>query len=765
MAVNVKMDVDIGSFTSGIKQGQQILKGLNAEMKASESEFKATGNAEQKLASQTKTLTSQLNVQKGIADQAKQALKAMTDAGVEPTDAAYQKLYATMMNATAGMNDAQAALNALKGGSENAKQGADDLTESLEGIGKKISLEQVRSGITSITTGLENAAKKAIQLGESIWNAVMDKAAWADDTATMAQMYGIDLDTFLRMQALVETGLDTSVDAILKSQKKLRKGIGEENKKTMEALFELNLAFETTKGGMTQLISDDEIQLFWMAGQALMNMSDAYDKEAAAQAMFGRSWEELVPLFTKYKSFEEYQKALEGVQVASEDDVNALAELNDKVAELKQKLDVLSTDILATLAPALTDAATALSGLLDEVLAYLKTPDGQKALADLSTAVSGLFEDLGKIDPQDVVSGFTEVFNTVVGSVQWLTEHWNEVVTAMESIVGGWALLKVTGGILDVVMIVSGLKTMTGATAAGEAAGTAWGSGFASAVLKAAPWLLFLYETLHPSAGSDALGGNTLLDENGNLTEEAKAYGYTEEYAEETKQIQDRYDAVRKLTGLTDQQRNSLQGFWSVWKDIADMQDQGLDIPQHRLDAYNLYGQQLQTLFEGQETQLSMYMEKMKELYSSGERGNTLDLTFFNIDKDGAQVMVTLKAPDDAAQQLEEQIGTAEINCVVHFVDENGNNIGVDFGDEKGEYIGGHGRRKKANGIWSVPTDNYLAYLHKGERVVPARDVQSRSYNSNLYVESMIMNNGTDAAGLAAAMAAAQQRQMSGYGS
>jgi hypothetical protein len=71
-----------------------------------------------------------------------------------------------------------------------------------------------------------------------------------------------------------------------------------------------------------------------------------------------------------------------------------------------------------------------------------------------------------------------------------------------------------------------------------------------------------------------------------------------------------------------------------------------------------------------------------------------------------------------------------------------------------------------ANGLWSVPWDGYPAILHKGERVVPAREVgSSRNFSSNLYVESMIMNNGTDAEGLAAAMAAAQRRTMSGYGS
>ena len=73
--------------------------------------------------------------------------------------------------------------------------------------------------------------------------------------------------------------------------------------------------------------------------------------------------------------------------------------------------------------------------------------------------------------------------------------------------------------------------------------------------------------------------------------------------------------------------------------------------------------------------------------------------------------------------------------------------------------------RRHANGLPYVPYDGYLAELHRGEMVVPAREVSSRNYSSNLYVESMIMNNGTDAEGLAAAMAAAQQRTMSGYGS
>ena len=81
--------------------------------------------------------------------------------------------------------------------------------------------------------------------------------------------------------------------------------------------------------------------------------------------------------------------------------------------------------------------------------------------------------------------------------------------------------------------------------------------------------------------------------------------------------------------------------------------------------------------------------------------------------------------------------------------------------------LGGESMRPvigNANGLPYVPS-NGLYLLHRGERVTPAREIASRNFSSNLYVESMYMNNGTDAAGLAAAMAAAQQRTMSGYGS
>ena len=748
MAVSTKLDVDISGFTSGIREGQQVLKGLNAEMKASDAAFKATGNAEQKLNSQTSTLNKTIQQQKSIADQARQALEAMTNAGVQPADAAYQKMYITMLNAEAGANEAQAALNQLGSGAAQAADGAEQLTQGLNGISKKISLDQVISGIDKITGGLENAARKAVHLGEQIWDSIMNSARWADDTATMAQMYGIDVDTFQRMQKLVTNGMDTSVEAMLKSQSKFKKGIGDGTKAVTEAMSELGLTtreWQTVAGESgSALMPKDATELFWEAGQAIMNLGDEFEKESKAQALFGKSWKELVPLFSEYKTLEEYNAALADQKVVSEDSVKNLAELNDKVSELQGNFMTLSTEVIGQLAPALTEAATALNGLLTSVLEYLDTPEGKQMLTDLGTAVSGLFEDLGKIDPAPVVEGFTGVFNTVVGSVKWISDNWEGVVTALEGIVAGWAVLKVTGGVLDIVKVVSGLQGLSGGAAAqaGAAAGSAWGSSFASAVMKAAPWLIGLYTLLNPAAGGDEIGNNTLKDEKGNLTNEAIEYGYKQ--TENGELYLDRKEILQEAA----------QNAWDLYRTNQLDHAAWIDLQSKIMDSAAL-------------TDLFNMMMGARDGNENWKSIEDLDLGEW-ADKYGMpELPVDLKVSEDSAASITEQVGTVEINGVLHLVDAEGNDIG-DLGDYSAtEYIGGHGKRRKpkANGIWSVPYDGYLATLHRGERVVPAREVQSRSYNSNLYVESMIMNNGTDAAGLAAAMAAAQRRTMSGYGS
>lgn len=695
---NAKLDVDIGSFVSNINSAKSVLKGLDAEMKAADATFKATGNSEQQLTSKTKTLNSQIQIQKGIADQAAQALKAMKDAGVDPMDASYQKLYATMMNATAGMNNAQAELNSLSGSAQGAAASADNLTNSVQGIGKKLSLDQVIGGIDTITRGLENAAKKAVELGQKLWDTIMDSAKRADDTVTMAQMYGIDLDTFQRMQKLVAGGLDTSVDAILQSQDKLKKGLGNGTKAATDAMSALGIATKewVTVAGQSgsSLAIKDSVQLFWEAGQAIMKLGDEYKQESYAQALFGRGWKELVPLFEQYKSLEEYNAALESQTVTTEETIRDLAELNDAVGKLESSWVTLKDELIGAIAPALTKAADAVSGLLEKLTQYLKTDEGQKMLENLGKAVEGLFSDLSEIDPDEVIEGFSSVFGTVVDGLKWLDENKETVVSAMGAIFTGWAALELTGGALKLYTIINGITGLSAGAAAtaGTTAGASWAGAFASAAMKAAPFLAFLYTMLNPS-GTDGSG----VSENGMVTQAGIDF-----WNNEPKQWEERLLAIGNRYG-----------------DLGTL----VNTP----DAMNI-------MLDPSLTDEQVFEKLEKEL----------GLVPIEVDP---------KVKEGANASISEEIGTVEVP--VKFV----------FG---GEPVPGPAylpRRKKANGIWDVPYDGYLASLHKGERVMPAREVSSRSFSSNLYVENMNMGGGMSADALAATIAARNRRMMAGYGS
>ena len=736
MAASTKMSVDISAFKQGMQEATARVKTLDAEMKKAEAQFKSTGDAEAYMTQKAQTLQEKIKAQKDAVANLEKAMKAMKDKGVSETSAQYQKLAERLATAQAAMIETTTELNNLGQSEQEAARGADQLTQSVNGINKKISLDQVISGINTITGGLEKAAGKAVDLGKALWENVMDSARWADDTDTMALMYGVDLDTFLRVQKLVAEGMDTSVDAILNSQARLKKNIGGGSSSIMQTLRELGVnTHEILQGkyGTVQGAAKDFESVFWEVGRAIMNLGDEYEKENKAQELFGKSWKELVPLFSQFGSLEEYQEALANTTVNTEEEVSKLAELNDAVGKLQSNFDVLENKVMAGLAPGLTAASNALSGLLDNLIEYLNTPAGQEALTKLSDAVAGLFEDLGKIDPKKVVEGFSKVFGDIVNGITWLDENKETLKNVLTVIVGGWGAAKILGGALEVKKLVDGIMGLAGGTgaaqAAGRAAGSAWGTGVANGIMSAAPWLLGLYTLLKPGE----TGNNDIVDKNGNLTAEAEAYGYKKDQNGEV--YQDRTAVVEKAA----------QDAWDLYRtnsfDKAAMEQLRSTILND-----NAFQQLVQKMYGASG--------------AAGWRGvEDLDLSEWIKQFGAPEVEVDPVAPEDAAAQISEQIGTVAVPVVM--VPTTGGGTGR-IRTPRG-WITPDGSH--VNGLPFAPFDGYIAELHRGERIVPARENVSRNFSSNLYIESMYMNNGIDAQALAQSIAAANRRSMSGYGS
>lgn len=712
MAVNMKLGVDLGSFNSGINQAKAQLKTFDAALKSAESQFKATGDAESALTTKMSALSSKLSTQKRIVDDYRRALETMTKNNVDPLSNAYQKMQKEMLLAEAAMYDTQAALNELNSSEQQAAVSADQLTKSVNGIGKKMSLDQVISGINKITDGLENAAKKAVDFGATLFREIMEQAGEADDILTKSIEYGYTPERYQAMTKLAATWAETSVEAIVKARERVQNNIGD----ITDVL--LGIGVDPYKNKKKILGTDrytgelkDWEDVFWEAGDALLHLGRGYEQTQKAQDIFGRKWEELMPMFQMGR--EEYEKTLNAEEVNAAETIERLAKLNDTVNALKLDFSTLEKEVLAGMAPALTAGAEALNGVLSELIEYLQKPEGQEMLNKLGESVSSLFNDLTKINPEDVVSNFVTVFDQLTKGLEFLANNWDKVVNGIKEIGIAFGLLKIGEGVLEGLRLINGFKNLTGAGGGDQTQTTGTKTGGLNSKIM------------------NGIGAMVVVDWDPSRVREIE------------KETGSKRDALAKyLDELNGSNLYELQQEWENNK----TKNSGGNFLKQVMDSPKNLAEVVWGWITGKGTAGDW----------SGENG------------DDWSVKVKPEAEEGSAEDLAQQIGevTVPVNLRVNMG--GGAFSGGGGGGGQADYfmdsLFGSFRPGYANGIAYVPNKR-LAWLHPGETVTPARAVESRSYNSNLYVERMIMNNGTDAAGLASAMAAAQRRTMSGYGS
>lgn len=759
MAVNVKMGVDTSTFKSNIQDATAQLKTFDAQLKNAEATMKATGNAEQGLTQKMNALTGKLETQKRMAQQYAQQLEKMRTAGVDPLSKEYQKLAAALLNADTGIKETQAQLDNLTTSENKAADGADKLTQSVNSISRKVSLDQVITGISAITSGLENAAKKAISFGEKLFDVIVDAAAEADDISTMATRLGLTEEEIQQINYNAAR-FEVTAEQLGKTWKKVKNNMASDSDDIVEAFKEIGVqTHDELPGKFGDVVQNarDYKDVFWEIGEALLHLDDATKQEALANKLLGRSWDELLPLFTEGR--DAYEEAMAAAPTASQEAIDNLAAFNDRLNELEQSWNVLKIQVLGEIAPALEKGADAIATLLDKLTAYLQTDKGQELLTNLGNAVSALFEDLANIDPDKVVTNFSKLFNGVVSSFEWLTEHWGEVKDALVGIAIGFGALKIATLALNIGKVISGLGGLLGGGGGGaEAAQAVTGGGAGSYTAKnlASRVAQSGLGVAATSAASTIASSLTMYDPTG-----------TAAFL---------YPAVMDMTtyGINRKSGKSIgESLKAQWDEIA--QGFSAESIAASADAAKEYWlEKVPNAFWGvlgfkdakdAAQQATEVLHKATEnLQTAGEWTLSDDLTADELmalvsGENKVEIPAEIVPDENAAEDIADKVGDVTIPVTLEIRDVEG--------AELWELLNGPGSSGGtgfANGLAYVP-NNGLYRLHRGEQVLPAREVASRSYSSNLYVESMVMNNGTDAEGLASAMAAAQRRTMSGYGS
>ena len=438
----VKLGVEgISQFKNNMNQAKQAVKTLDSQLALTEKQFKASGDAESYLSEKSELLKAKLEQQKEILANAEKALKDMTEKGVDKASKAYQDMYRQMLSAKGGLIDTQTEMDNLTFSCDDAASGVSEMKSQLDSIGKQVSFKTVTDGIDGLTSKMEAAAKKALQLGKNIIRGSMDAAAYADDILTRASKYGADYDAELvQKMDNVAAYIDTDTDTIINAQKRLRKALGDENnKETMGAFVALGIDPKNT----------DWKDAFWMAGEALRGLEGDIEREEYATRLFGRSWDELNPLFEAGR--QKYEQMLSEQTVLTNAQVEALGKEDDAMKKMQQQIDLLKNQFFAGLAPAITEATDALSGLLEQFNIYLQSNDGKQKMKELGDTLTGLIRDFGKIDFGDVVDKVKKGFD-------WIVEHSGDIIKAIEGIGIAFAGLKLADLGLNIGRVIVGFN-------------------------------------------------------------------------------------------------------------------------------------------------------------------------------------------------------------------------------------------------------------------------------------------------------------------
>lgn len=466
--VNVKLGVEYSQFRTGMKDAQSAVQTLNEKLKANESQLKLTGDQELYLKNKVDILTQQINAQKAVVGNALSALKSLANNGVSPASAQYQKMESNLYKATDKLNKMQLELKETETGADKAGNEAEEMNTKLKKIGEGVSWQNVTEGLNSIISKLESGARSAINFGKKIYSSVKDSAGWADDLLTLSKTSGIDVTTLQQMQKVADI-VDTDVDAIINAKKRMQKAATTEGgTKAIEEVLGISLNGQNAE------------DLFWEIGDALVHMEESFDKESAAQTVFGRSWSELVPLFNLGR--ESYEEMLGEQTTLTEDQVKKLGEADDAMVKVEQTI-------------------------------------------------------------QDMKNAFwADNADTVINLLQWVLDNKDAVVIALGAITTGFAAMKIGTFATDLAKVIKGFSQLGlikgGETATAAAAGQA-GSAVPAAGAAAAGggWMTGLMNNLVSGMGTSFVLGeeakirgmvNNFIS--GMSQEEAKAKGFQQTF-------------------------------------------------------------------------------------------------------------------------------------------------------------------------------------------------------------------------------------------
>lgn len=379
------------------------LREINSEMKLATAEFADNASGAEALTKKQEILQKQLAEQAKKAEAAEEALKKMREAGIDPTDPAYQKMQTNLNNTKAEMAKTEKQIKSTSEELKSSKVNWEAVGETVGKVGKAFGAALAALGAAAV-----GAASALAGLTVSASN-------YADDLITQATFTRQTTDD-LQKYAYAARFIDVEVNTLTKSMAK--------NIKSMDSARKGSAAYADAykKLGVSVTDANGELRnsndVYWECIDALGSIQNETERDALAMQLFGKPAQELNSVIEAgSEAFKELGDEAEQMGfILSEDAVNRLGAFNDKL------------QVLQAGAEGLKNAASLIA------LPFLDTLAGEgipimtkfsKAVMDAEGDVTKMADALGE--------GISDVLNLIVEKLPEFIDMGVQMVTSLIS--------------------------------------------------------------------------------------------------------------------------------------------------------------------------------------------------------------------------------------------------------------------------------------------------------------------------------------------
>ena len=379
------------------------LREINSEMKLATAEFADNASGAEALTKKQEILQKQLAEQAKKAEAAEEALKKMREAGIDPTDPAYQKMQTNLNNTKAEMAKTEKQIKSTSEELKSSKVNWEAVGETVGKVGK------------AFGAALAELGAAAVGAASALAGLTVSASNYADDLITQATFTRQTTDD-LQKYAYAARFIDVEVNTLTKSMAK--------NIKSMDSARKGSAAYADAykKLGVSVTDANGEFRnsndVYWDCIDALDSIQNETERDALAMQLFGKSAQELNSVIEAgSEAFKELGDEAEQMGfILSEDAVNRLGAFNDKL------------QVLQAGAEGLKNAASLIA------LPFLDTLAGEgipimtkfsKAVMDAEGDVTKMADALGE--------GISDVLNLIVEKLPEFIDMGVQMVTSLIS--------------------------------------------------------------------------------------------------------------------------------------------------------------------------------------------------------------------------------------------------------------------------------------------------------------------------------------------